>query len=378
MHPLRAPAGVIAAGPPVTLDVPETYGDGEPLSGLYRLEIRPAWATMARFPASEKSKVISEEDLPRLVDQVQRALDADAAKGDHRAASREIGARGPVAHYVSGIRLLELSGVVGARATFDATTTAIGGGKLTLIRGDTRGGDFRLVDLGFFSAPSRGLVTEATLFRSDAVWFCRDPDGGAVRPPLFSILGPCAPGEWMGIGGSIGELLRDGATGRTGVRPFELAAVLNPLGNGQSASYDALRLPFRLGGDVEHVWSVSEGGKTSPRLLGRMEFLVRSERRTLEARASAGYRVDPAEPHDAAFESDLALGWNFALGGSGSGAEHADAWGLAQIGVEGSYSYWTRPENAFPDETAPFVSLDQRKTLQVLVTSTLGVQKLTF
>ena len=67
--------------------------------------------------------------------------------------------------------------------------------------------------------PERGLIGAFALFRSDAVYFCHDPETHALRAPLISLLGPCAAGEWLGLGGSIGEAFHDGRTGRTALRP---------------------------------------------------------------------------------------------------------------------------------------------------------------
>jgi len=268
--------------------------------------------------------------------------------------------------------------------------TGIEGGSLQLARGDTRGGDFGLMKFDVMHASGRGLTEGFTFLRSDALWFCHDPETHELRAPLVSLLGPCAPGEWLGIGASIGEAVHDGGTGRTALRPFSLAAVFNPLGNGQSASYDAVRLLLHVGGEVEHIWTEGDGGQTHPRTGASLSFLLRTPSRNIELRGSAGYRLDPTTPRDGVFESDLRLAYNFLLGGVSvprapgvaAGVEKVHEplypWGFASLGLEGSYSYWARPENAYPEITAPFVSTEYPHTWQLLVTGTLGIQRLTF
>ena len=381
LSPKLAPPDVIAAqGEPVVLDVPQSDDGGTPLSEYYRLEIRPQTGELERFPRQEQGRVVAEADIPRLIGEVQRALDAEAAKtarGD--AATTEASARGQVGHYLTGIRLLELStqGGVSGRGR---TPTGVVGGGLQLVRGDSRGGDFGLMGLDVLHSPSRGLMAALSFFRADAVWFCHDPETGSVRAPLLSLLGPCAAGEWLGIGGSLGEAIHDGRTGRTALRPISLAAVLNPLGNGQSPSYDTTRLLLRGGAEVEHLWSSERGSRTIPRTGGSFSFLFRTPSQHFEVRGALGYRLDPARPRDDIFESDLRLGYNFLFGGTAvTGARsRLDPWGLAALGLEGCYTYWGRPENAYPEIAAPFVSSDRRGTWQLLVTGTLGFEGLSF
>jgi hypothetical protein len=224
------------------------------------------------------------------------------------------------------------------------------------------------------------LMTGLGFFRADAVWFCHDPETGGVRAPLLSLLGPCAGGEWLGVGGSLGEALHDGRTGRTALRPISLAAVLNPLGNGQSPSYDNQRLLLRAGAEAEHIWSAQRGGRTLPRALATLSWLLRTPSQHFELRGALGYRLDLAEVRDDVFESDLRLGYNFLLSGTAATGARArsDPWGLATLAVEGCYTYWARPENAYPEIAAPFVSTDRAGTWQLLMTASLGFEGLSF
>jgi hypothetical protein len=84
--------------------------------------------------------------------------------------------------------------------------------------------------------------------------------------------------------------------------------------------------------------------------------------------------------HDGVFESDVRLVYNVALGSAPatSARDRLNAWGLAQVGVEGSYSYWSRPGNAFPEIAPAFVSTEHAATLQILATATLGFEGLVF
>jgi Protein of unknown function (DUF4056) len=377
LGPALAPADVIdPRGDPVVLDVPQTDEHGAPLSEYYALEVRVHPREMARFPREEEAKVLGEADIPRLVDDVHRALDEAAARGG---GSNEQGVQGGVGHYVNGLRLFELSGAGGVHGSGDAPT-GVGGGRLVMFRGDTRGGDFGLMQLDVMHTSARGLMGGVSFFRSEAMWLCHDPETNRVRAPLLSLLGPCAAGEWLGLSGALGEGLHDGATGRTALRPIRLGAVLNPLANGQSSSYDAIRLLFHVAGEVEHVWSEAGGGRTLPRAGPSLTFLARTPWRRLEARAAAGYRLDVAEPRDGVFESNLRFSYYFLLGGTpvAGAEERLDPWAIGALGVDGSYSYWARPENAYPEIAAPFVSTDHPGTWQLLVTATIGLESLTF
>ncbi|HEX3851588.1 MAG TPA: DUF4056 domain-containing protein, partial [Polyangiaceae bacterium] len=379
--PKLAPDTIIAAqGDPVVIDLPQTDGLGRPLSDYYQLEFKPYVSELIRFPHQEEGRLLAEADLPRLVDEVRRALDADRARTTNADSTlSEASVRGAVAHYLTGIRLLELSAAGGAARNLDRAT-GVEGGALELVRGDTRGGDFELLKLAVLHSPSRGLMAGIGFFRSEALWFCHDPESRQLRAPLLSLLGPCAPGEWLGISGSLGEAIHDGRTGRTALRPVSLAAVLNPLRNGQSASYDTTRLLLHAGGAVEHVWSVDRGGRTIPRTGGSLSLLLRTPSEYLELRAAAGYRLNPAEPKDHVFESDLTGAYNFLLGGTHVEGPYGriDPWGLATLALEGSYSYWARPENAYPEIAPPFVSVEHAGTWQLLVTGTLGFEGLSF
>jgi hypothetical protein len=381
--PMLAPADVVPPPPdPLVLDVPQTDEHGAPLSRHYRLEIVPHADEMSRFPRDERGATLGEEDIPRLVVAVHRALDAHAASRHPSEFDLppDVGIRGEVAHYVASVRLLELSGAGGVQDRKGGHFDGVGGGRLGLVHGDTRGGDFSLVNLDVGYAPVRGVIAATSIFRADALWFCHDPDTGSLRAPVLSALGPCAPGEWFGVGGSIAEAVHDGDSGRTALRPISLAGILNPLRNGQSASYDVVRLLLRMEGEVEHVWTVQEGPRTVPRAGGSLSFLARTPSLRLETRAAGGYRYDLARARDGVVESDVAVAYNLLLsrGVNGGAHQRSDAWGLFQVGLEGSYSYWVHPSNAFPEIAAPFVSTEHPETLQVLLTARLGFEAFAF
>lgn len=391
VRPLLAPSDVVPPAEPFVLDVPESDENGAPLSAMYRLSIVPNLSTIPSFARAGAPAVLTADELPDLVALVRRSVEA----GEDAPGVPSIGTRagadvaaddgnehaGPLAHYLIGLRMLDLKVAGGVSAPpSGATAKGIFGGALIGIRGDTRGGDFDVVRLDVGYTAERGLVSGFALFRSDAVYFCHDRETGALRAPLLSLLGPCARGEWLGLGGSVAEAFHDGRTGRTALRPVSLYGVLDVLGNGQSPSYDGLRLLLRGGGAVEHVWTAAEGGVTIPRAGGNAVVLARTPGRHLEVYGGAGYRVDPTTPRDAGFESSLSLRWYFLLGGKGAAkpVDAVDPWGVASLGVEGGYSFWTRPRHSFPDVAAPFVSAERSGTWQLLVTATVGFEGLTF
>lgn len=379
--PLLAPPDVAPPAEPSVLDVPEVDEGGAPLAAHYHLEIVPDLHALPGFVGAGAFPVVTGEALPRLVGVVRRALEAGVDAPPVAAPSRDGDEpSGPLAHYLVGLRLLELQATGGLAAPpSGGAPKGVLGGSLVGVRGDTRGGDFTVVRFDVNHTAERGLIGGFALFRSDAVYFCRDPERRGLRPPLLSLLGPCAPGEWLGIGGSIGEGFHDGRTGRTALRPISAYGVLDALGNGQSPSYDRLRLLLRGGGAVEHVWTPLEGGVTIPRAGGNAIFLVRTPGRSLEASGAAGYKIDVTTPRDAAFESHLRLRWYFLLGGNRSAAraDGVDPWAVGSLGVEGGYSFWTRPAHSYAELAAPFVSAERSGTWQLLVTATLGFEGLT-
>jgi hypothetical protein len=377
--PMLAPADVAPPRTPIVLDVPEVDEDGAPLSELYRLEIVPDLHTLPRFADAGEPAVLTADDLPRLTEKVRRSIEAgdELKTGPHPVDADE---DGPLAHYLVGLRLLDLKATGGIAAAPGDPPKGVFGGALIGIRGDTRGGDFSVVRLDVNHTAERGLSAGFALLRSDAVYFCRDPDSHALRAPLLSLLGPCVGGSWLGFGGSIGEAFHDGRTGRTALRPISLYGVVNALGNGQSPSYDGARLLLRGGGAVEHVWTELEGPTTIPRVGGSAIVLLRTPSRSLEAYGAAGYRLDPTTYRDAAFESNLSLRWYFLLGGRRALrlADAIDPWGVGSLGLEGGYSFWTRPIHSYAELAAPFVSAEHSGTWQLLVTATLGFEGLTF
>jgi hypothetical protein len=362
----------------MVLDVPEVDGAGAPLRDLYRLQIVPDLRSLPAF-ADAGITEISGDDLPVVVDGVARAIQAgNDSPGASVTVDDEHG--GALAHYLVGLRLFDLGARGGIAAPLSGAPLGVFGGSLLPLRGDTRGGDFALMRLDVNHTSERGLSAGVAFFRSVALFFCHDRERGTLRAPLLSLLGPCAGGEWLGIGGSIAEGFHDGRTGRTALRPISLYGVLNPFGNGQSPSYDGLRLLLRGGGAIEHVWTEGEGGHTIPRLSANAVFLARTARRSLELRGATGYRLDPTTPNDAGFESDVGVRWYFLLGAryAASLADGVDPWGIGSIGLEGSHSFWTRPAHSYADVSAPFVSAEQSGTWQLLLSVTLGFEGLTF
>jgi hypothetical protein len=380
--PLLAPADVMPPAEPLVLEVPEVDDAGAPLADLYRLEIVPDLEALPHFPKTG-IPVVTGESLPRMVAMVRADVESDERV---RAAGPPTGDgddhRGPIAHYLVGLRLLELgaSGGIAAPLGDSSRPTGVVGGSLTGLRGDTRGGDFTIVRFDAGHTAERGLIAGFTFFRTDVAYFCHDPDTRRLRPPFLSLLGPCGRGEWLGIGGSLGEGFHDGRTGRTALRPISLYGVLDVLGNGQAPSYDGVRLLLRGGGALEHVWSQRDGGETIPRTGGNAIFLARTPGRSFEAHGAVGYRLDPTTPRDAAFESSLALRWHFLLGGNTAATvpDAVDPWAVGSLGLAGSYSLWTRPLHSYAETTLPFVSSERSGSWQLVVTATLGFEGLTF
>ena len=372
--PQIAPVLPPSSAPPdvLVLEVPET-------DVSYELEIVPAKADIPRWSEAGAGMMLTQRDLPGLVEGVKRSV--EAGKVSLPLIPEDIHEHGgPLAHYLVGIRFadLEMRGALetgpsgGSKGAF--------GGSFVGVLGDTRGGDFTLLRFDANHTGERGLVAGIGLFRSDAVYFCHDPETKKRRAPLVSLLGPCSPGEWFGVGGSFAEALHDGRSGRTAIRPIGGYGVLNLLGNGQSPTYDGFRLLLRGGAAVEHVWTQAERARTIPRTGGSLVVLARTPQRTFEVRGMASYRLDPTSPKDAAFESRAGFRWYFVLGGRPPERhkDGEDPWGVGSLGVESGYSHWTRPLHAFPDGGLPFVATNREGTWQVLVTATLGFEGLTF
>ena len=364
---------------PLPLDVP-AMGPTGPLADVAHVELEP---DPEDIPFFARTPVVTSADIPGIV------AGAKATETERREAETAAGPppvalpdeASPVSHYQNGIRLLELSGSGGAFADpAEHGAKGIGGGGLTGVVGDTRGGDFAFARFDVGNTDERGIVAGFSLMRADAVYFCHDPETNKLRPPFLSLLGPCAPGEILGIGGNVAEGFHDGRTGRTALRPVALYGVLNVLGNGQSASYDRVRFLLRGGGAVEHVWSTAENGKTIPRVGGKAIVMGRAFGGRLEARGMSEYRIDPAHAEDVALESSASLRWWFLLGGHETKGpiDGIDPWGIGSLGVTSGFSWWTRPVHAFPDASIPFVSTERRESFQLLLTATLGFEGLAF
>ena len=54
-----------------------------------------------------------------------------------------------------------------------------------------------------------------------------------------------------------------------------------------------------------------------------------------------------------------------------------DPWGVGSLGLEGGYSFWTRPLHAYAELAAPFLSAEHSGTWQLLLATTLGFEGLT-
>jgi hypothetical protein len=377
--PMLAPADVVTPTEAVVLDVPEIDDHGAPLADQYDFEITPNLHTLPRF-ASSGFSVVNERDLPAIVGIARTSIEAGLESAGAVSPAPEEERPSPLAHYLLGLRLLDLKVTGGLAKSLQGEPKGTFGGSFVGLRGDTRGGDFALVRAGVSHTSERGVIAGFSLFRSDALYACQDPETKRTRAPLLSMLGPCAHGEWLGIGGAIGEGFHDGRTGRTALRPLALYGVVNPLGNGQSPSYDAVRLLLRGGGAIEHVWTEAEGGVTIPRVSGNAILLARTPGRSFEAYGGAGYRLDPTTPRDAGFESNVSLRWYFLLGGDLTSRtdDGIDPWAVGSLGLEGGYSWWSRPAHSYADLAAPFVSAEHSGTWQVLVTATFGFEGLTF
>lgn len=364
---------------PIAQDVP-VDGPGGKLVDLAHVEFEPDPVVLPFFA---QTPLVTSADLPAIV--AGAHVTDDARKEASRAAGPPHVAlpndASPLTHFENGIRLLELEGMGGVFADpAEHSAKGIGGGSLTAVVGDTRGGDFHFANFNVGNTDERGIVSGFSLFRADAVYFCHDPETNKLRPPFVSLLGPCSPGEILGIGGNVGEAFHDGRTGRTALRPVALHGVLNVLGNGQSASYDRVRFLVRGGGAVEHVWSTQEKGLTIPRVGGKAIVMARSAGGRVEAKGMTEYRIDPATPDDAALESSATLRWYFLLGGKETKGpiDGIDPWGIGSVGVTSGFSWWSRPLHAFPDPSIPFVSTERKQSFQLLLTATLGFEGLSF
>lgn len=358
-------------GTPSPLEVPMDGADGAPLADLYRVELAPDAEDVPHFAPGT---VVTGADLPRVVGEVKAAIEA-APKPVEGA-----GDQSPLLHYLDGLRMVDLA-VQGGAGIEARDENAAFGGSLTGVTGDTRGGDFRFAQFDVGHTRERGVIAGFALFRSDALYSCRDPETGKRRAPLVSLLGPCEGAERWGFGGSVAEGFHDGRTGRTALRPLGAYGVFNVLGNGQAPSYGRYRFLLHGGGAIEHVWTEQARSETVPRLAGKATLLGRSSSGRVEARGMTGYRIDPAATEDAAFETSATLRVYLLMGGKdvrGGPVDGIDPWGVASLGVTAGWAYWTRPHHAMPDPSLPFVSAEARRSWQVLLTATVGFEGLVF
>ena len=381
--PLRPPPEIAPdLPPPMILQVPETDARGTPLSHYYQTEFLPEPKDFARYAYAGSSSWVTGADLPRIAEGILRTSEA-ARETRTRIGPPPVDEleKSALTHYMNGIRLVQLDaqgGVLGG--PLDRNPRGAGGGSLTGVAADTRSGDFAFARFDLGGSAERGLIAGFSLFRTSAVWFCHDPETDRMRAPLVSLLGPCRGGELLGIGGNVFEGLHDGRTGRTALRPIALWGVLNPLRNGQSPSYERMRILLRAGGDVEHFWTEAEHATTVGRVGGGAVLLARSPSGRFEASGASHYLIAPGDTEDAVLQTHAALRYNFLLSNhpAKGSAESVDPWGVASLGIVGAHAYASRPLHAFPDAEAPFISAEHRSTWQFLLTASVGFEGLAF
>ncbi|KAF0162582.1 MAG: hypothetical protein FD160_4152, partial [Caulobacteraceae bacterium] len=210
--------------------------------------------------------------------------------------------------------------------------------------------------------------------------------GGATHPPFLGWMRACRGDSVAYLGGDIGELLHDGDTGRTVVRPLSLRVGLNPLANGYAESYDHIRLLGWIGGSFDHVWTDLAGPELSPRAQAGLRFLLRSSTQRWELDLRGVGNIDPSETNDRGVEGALTLAHQWLLGGGGDDnpdetphALHRTVpWAMLRIALQGSYAHFDEPKNAFPVVAGPFVSDRAKDSVQALLSVSVVPTAMTF
>jgi hypothetical protein len=370
-----------------SLTVPERDASGTDLAARYAFEVRPDLAAALGPSLATRFRALTPAGFPQVAaalgekERVARLREPGSCGLDDPDCDRAVG------HFLNGLRLFVLEALGGAHHTANAGWRAGFGGRVAAIDAQTRGGDLRVLGVQVVhDQGARGLATTLTFARSDELYFCEEPGRGVTHPPLLGWMRACRADSVVYLGGDVGELLHDGDSGRTVVRPLSLRLGLNPLGNGYAESYDHVRLLAWIGGSFDNVWTAAAGPELSPRAQAGLRMLLRSPSQRWEFDLRGMGHLDPAETSDRGVEAALALAHQFLLGGGGDdnpdGAAHALhrtlPWAMLRVALQGSYARWDEPKSAFPVVAGPFVSDRERDSLQALLGVTFVPTAMTF
>lgn len=381
-----APPECSAPPPPEVLSVPERDESGAVLSAYYTLAVEPDLSAALGTKAAAGFAQVSPAEFHEVASALQAQEKRERARDPGQCGLDDPDCDAAVAHYVMGLRLFVLEAFGGAQR--DGEWDGVFGGRLLGIDAQTRGGDLQVLaaDIGHDRGP-RGLVTRLALAHTDALYFCREPGRGTLHPPFLGWLRSCEGGGVVMFGGDVGEVLHDGDTGRTIVRPLTLRVGVNPLANGFEPSYDRLRLLGWIGGGFDNAWTQADGGELSPRAQLGLRFLLRSADLRWELDLRGLGNVDPAERSDRGVETALTLAHHVLLGGGAvdddvdeapSALHRTVPWAVLRIAVESSYARFDEPENALPTVAGLFVSDRDPDTVQLLLRVGITPSAMTF
>lgn len=373
------------ADAPQVLALPAQDATGTDLASRYALQIQPDLGGALGPARAARFRTLTPAQFPQVAaalgsnERAARQRDPGRCGLDDPDCDRAIG------HFLTGLRMFVVEALGGVHRGADRRAGF--GGRFAAIDAQTRGGDLRAlaVQVVHDQGP-RGLATTLAFARSDELYFCEEPGRGVTHPPFLGWMRACRGDAVVYLGGDIGELLHDGDTGRTVVRPLSLRVGLNPLANGYAETYDHVRLLGWIGGSFDNVWTSFTGPELSPRTQAGIRFLLRSPAQRWELDLRGVGNLDPSETSDRGVEAALTLAHQWLLGGGGddspdqtpSALHRTVPWAMLRIALQGSYAHLDEPKNAFPVVAGPFVSDRAKDSYQALLSVSMIPTAMTF
>ena len=361
------------------LEVPEVDEDGRAVADLYRLEIVPDLVTL---PAFRHCRVSRDDGRRSAAARGRRPLARSRRATTRAGASVSIDDErrperlGALSRRAPAARSESASGA--SLAQLDGCAKGVVGGTLMGIRGDTRGGDFALVRLDVNHTPRARLDGRVRIFESDASASAATRDESRASPAAVSLLGPCAAANGSG---SEARSERPSTTVAPAARrygPIALYGVLNPLGNGQSPSYDGAAPPAARRRRIEHV-GPSSRGRHDPAPRRQRDLPARTPRRSLEAYGGAGYRVDPTTPATPLRVERRFAGTSCSVAtASAPLADAVDPWGVGSHRPRGRLLVLDAAAHSYAELAPPFVSAVHSGTWQLLADPHARLRRPTF
>jgi hypothetical protein len=179
-----------------------------------------------------------------------------------------------------------------------------------------------------------GFRIRFTALDLDVAYFCKHPDG-STGIPFSGLFSECEPTPVLGLSGTVGRVLHDADTGRTGVRWGEINLVLNLLANAGTLEGMKTRVQAIVGGTVDTFTGGGSNG-TVGRLNLALSAVLVSQDNHWELRGLAGFRPQATDWDNYTAEARLQLMYHLMLSNNF----------MASLGVDTMASRNTHPNQS--------------------------------